>query len=52
MSAKKNFALVELKVKELEDKSRQKQALDKELSEVKDVLAKVEKAHAMKTVEV
>lgn len=52
VSAKKNFALVELKVKELEDKSRQKQALDKELSEVKDVLAKVEKAHAMKTVEV
>ena len=52
ISAKKNFALVELKVKELEDRGREKEALDKELEETKAALARVEEALELRSKEV
>jgi len=52
ISAKKNFALVELKVKELEDCGREKDALDQELRETKEALARVQEALSLRAEEV
>jgi hypothetical protein len=52
ISAKKNFALVELKVKELEDCAREKEGLDCELQETREALARVQEALSLRAQEV